>query len=241
MKRADVLAFNVQLPGLKSPHDVVDRLHRDVATRAGLGVLAIWQRSFIPSQWSEYVIGQTLFPHPSVARKFWSEYFVLVARNGLTATQKMAWQNPGRPFTITEAMQATGATRGDRWLVDLFQKHGFRDGFYCPVGTWTVVYSHSRTKRLRLDAAMRGDLFYAAAQTAFHIDALVQRRRGPTLSKRERSVLAELTNGSRLVEIAERSGLAEQTVRVYIRRAQAKLGARTTTQAVAIAIRGMLI
>ena len=137
-------------------------------------------------------------------------------------------------------MQATNATRGDRWLFDLFHQHGIRDGFYCPVGIWIVAFSSTRP--LQLSAATHGHLFYAATQAVFHIEALTHlRRRGPMPSKRERSVLAELSGGERMIEIAKRSGLTERTVREYVRRAQAKLGARTTTQTVAIAIRGMLI
>ena len=245
MSRAAVFTFQARLPRFAHPYRVVDGLQRLVAAPAGLGILGIWQRPFDPTRWSEYINGQTLFPHPSVPSAFWTEYFELVQKNGLTATQKMAWQNPGRPFTITEAMSSIGATQGDRWVFDLFHRHDIRDGFYCPVGQWIVAYSSPVVlHRKQFTPAVRGHLFYAAIQAAFHIEDLMPASRlprGPVLSQRERSVLAELSSGERLQQIVERTSLNERTVREYIRRANAKLGARTSTQAVAIAIRAMLI
>ena len=61
------------------------------------------------------------------------------------------------------------------------------------------------------------------------------------LSPRELTVLEHLSRGLRVPATAERMGLSEHTVRIYLRRAQRKLGAATPTQATVIAVRRKLI
>jgi DNA-binding CsgD family transcriptional regulator len=64
---------------------------------------------------------------------------------------------------------------------------------------------------------------------------------GPTLSNSERLVLEGLVRGQRARDIALSLGKSEHTVRNQIAAAQARLGARTKEQAVAIALRRGLI
>jgi DNA-binding CsgD family transcriptional regulator len=63
----------------------------------------------------------------------------------------------------------------------------------------------------------------------------------PGLSARELVVLQHLAHSMRLPANAERLELSERTLETYVTRAQEKLGAKTSTEAVAIAIRLRLI
>jgi DNA-binding NarL/FixJ family response regulator len=62
-----------------------------------------------------------------------------------------------------------------------------------------------------------------------------------TLSNRERDVLRLLSSGGSYAEIGSSLYLSPDTVRAHAQRAMTKLGARTRTQAVAIAMREALI
>jgi DNA-binding NarL/FixJ family response regulator len=61
------------------------------------------------------------------------------------------------------------------------------------------------------------------------------------LSPRQRQVLAHLANGFRAKEIAFELGISYRVAKIHIEAAMRKLGARSSTQAVATAIRGGLI
>lgn len=63
----------------------------------------------------------------------------------------------------------------------------------------------------------------------------------PGPSSRERQVLALLASGGTDRQIAEMLDLSPATVQTHVRNAKAKLGARTRTQAVALALRRGLI
>jgi DNA-binding NarL/FixJ family response regulator len=64
---------------------------------------------------------------------------------------------------------------------------------------------------------------------------------GPQLTQREREVLRLLADGCSNEEIGRRLFISAETVRTHIRKAMAKLGAETRTQAVATALRRSLI
>jgi DNA-binding NarL/FixJ family response regulator len=61
------------------------------------------------------------------------------------------------------------------------------------------------------------------------------------LTPRERDVLELLARGLRHEQIAAELGIGAETVRSHLRNASQRLGAATTTQTVAIAIRRDLI
>jgi two-component system, NarL family, response regulator DesR len=61
------------------------------------------------------------------------------------------------------------------------------------------------------------------------------------LSEREREVLRLLADGDAYAEIGSKLFLSPDTVRAHAQRAMTKLGARTRTQAVALALRDALI
>jgi DNA-binding CsgD family transcriptional regulator len=62
-----------------------------------------------------------------------------------------------------------------------------------------------------------------------------------SLTPRELSVLRSLSLGHRIAEISNDLGLGEETVRSHVKKAQAKLGVRNSTHAVAQAVRLRLI
>lgn len=77
-----------------------------------------------------------------------------------------------------------------------------------------------------------------------YVDPGVAGARGggdPGLTKRELDVLALLAEGLSHEEIAGRLGIGAETVRTHLRKASARLGAATRTQAVASALRLGLI
>jgi DNA-binding NarL/FixJ family response regulator len=74
--------------------------------------------------------------------------------------------------------------------------------------------------------------------------AIATNRRADTrkaLSEREREVIRMLAEGGSYAEIGSTLFLSPDTVRAHAQRAMTKLGARTRTQAVAVALRGGLV
>jgi two-component system, NarL family, response regulator DesR len=129
-------------------------------------------------------------------------------------------------------------------------------------GTAVLLYSGSSDRGLvtdALDAGARGfalkdaplcDLARAielVAGGAVYIDPVlaagIARADGGTkpLSRREREVLRLLADGGSYGEIGSKLFLSPDTVRAHAHHAMTKLGARTRTQAVALALRDALI
>ena len=86
----------------------------------------------------------------------------------------------------------------------------------------------------------RGDLYIDPVLAA----SIASNRRGDdrrALSAREREVLRLLAEGGSYAEIGSQLFLSPDTVRAHAQRAMTKLGARTRTQAVAVAMRQAMI
>ena len=236
------LAFPSKVAQLLRPVDVLDHLHKNVAARCDLKVLGAWRLAFDPQDWQGYVLGKNVFAHPSVAEDFWLEYFAQAHMHGPSATARMAWQNVGS-FTLTEAMRASKASNGDHWIFDLATKYGMRDGFYVPLGAWMVVYWSSHV--VKLDQPTRASLEFATIHAVRRLVQLMPRRRRadkpPSLTARELRVLSALSRGQAVAEIATELNITQPTVRTFARRAKSKLGAKTLTQAVASALRYVLM
>ena len=91
-----------------------------------------------------------------------------------------------------------------------------------------------------LDSVASGGLYVDPVLAA----SLATARRGDErkpLSEREREVLRLLAEGGSYAEIGEALFLSPDTVRAHAQRAMTKLGARTRTQAVAVALREAVI
>ena len=130
-------------------------------------------------------------------------------------------------------------------------------------GTAAVVYTAHADMPIvdeALDAGARGLVLKAAplpdlvralevvASGSVYIDAVLaaelatRRSSGsPELSKREREILRLLSHGMTNEAIGRELFISPETVRTHVRRAIAKLDAKTRTQAVATALRGGMI
>jgi two-component system nitrate/nitrite response regulator NarL len=89
-------------------------------------------------------------------------------------------------------------------------------------------------------AVARGDI-YVDPVLAASIASTRRQDERKTLSQREREVLRMLSDGGSYAEIGSALFLSPDTVRAHAQRAMTKLGARTRTQAVAVAMRDALI
>ena len=91
-----------------------------------------------------------------------------------------------------------------------------------------------------IDTVAAGGLYVDPVLAA----ALASNRRADThktLSEREREVLRMLAEGGSYAEIGSTLYLSPDTIRAHSQRAMAKLGARTRTQAVAVALRDGIV
>ena len=81
----------------------------------------------------------------------------------------------------------------------------------------------------------------AAAQESFVDPAVPPKGSRGKLTRRQRQILQLLANGESTTVAARELDLAEETVKTHIKTALARLGARTRTHAVSIALRECLI
>jgi len=77
----------------------------------------------------------------------------------------------------------------------------------------------------------------AAMLRAISLNETTERAWGSDLTKREREVLNWVAAGRRQADIAATLGLSERTIENHLRRIRRKLRARTTAEAVQIAVR----
>lgn len=89
-----------------------------------------------------------------------------------------------------------------------------------------------------IDCALDGSTYVDPALVAFAVGAESAK---PVLSEREEAVLTLLAEGLSHDQIGERLSISGETVRAHVRRASARLGASTRTEAVATALRRGLI
>jgi DNA-binding CsgD family transcriptional regulator len=215
--------------------DVLDVLARTVAPRVNVSSAWRW-----PVQARD--AGKLVFFHQSVPRAFRDEYRAAVDKHGPSLIGRTLWRDPV-PFTLAELARAQKPVAADRWIFDLIHKHGNEDAFYCPVGPWIIIYDSPRFLDLSSDA--RALLYTAAGFVACRLEHFMRRRRRPgprgRLSPQELAVLRQLSLGNRQAQIADVMGIDIETVRTYLSRAQQKLNAKTSTQAVVDAIRLRLI
>lgn len=234
-----VLTFFDILPRLEAPQQVIDELHRRVAVEAGLSVLGAWLVPFDRDP-TRYVLGRNIFLHASVPRAFLADWTQDAKGNGMSATQQLAYRSFAGPFTFTEAMRGAD---GGSWVFDVLRRHGMRDGLYCPVGRWMVVYWSPKV--LKLKNEVRGYLCFAATQAAFKLADLVPVRmrdpNTPNLSKQQRRVLTLIAEGYTVKEAARIMKLTENSAQDHWDRARHKLGAKNGPNAVWIASRNMMI
>ena len=90
-----------------------------------------------------------------------------------------------------------------------------------------------------LELVAAGGVYIDAGLTS--VLAMRRTNSKPNVTQREREILRLLADGFTNEEIGKRLFISPETVRTHIRRTIAKLGAKTRTQAVAMALRQQLI
>src|SRR5262249_17957491 len=242
--RTKLLDFCMEVERLGNPADVLNSLH-DIVRETLLNVLGANRFSVKVGDWRRVEIGKTAFIHKSVPQSWVDEWTAFVA-NGhpigiMTARMCLA------PFTWTELSRMLDPVGADRWPFELALKYGMRDGYLCPVGgRWVVGFWSPKLLGDAFTQQARGLIYMAVSAAAVRLERLagydVKRvGRHASLTPREQSVLRHASTGQTSRETANVLGLSEETVRSHFKKAQAKLGARNRTHAVAEALRDLLI
>ena len=242
---SELLDMTAMIGDLDTPDQVLEHLHKITSRKLDINVLGAVQ---LPREFGDFdavVDRKTIFLHQSVPREWWKEY-ARTSRDHPSLIYAMA-QLSLAPFTVTETMQKLDPVGADRWSVDLSLKHGMRDSLACPVGgRWVFPYWSADVMTKRLTPQLRAMLFMAANFAVIRLQELVGNKakrlnQSVALTPRETAVLFSLSRGKRAAETAVELEIGEETVRTHLKKAQAKLEARTQSFAVAKAIRQRLI
>ena len=179
--------------------------------------------------------------HDSVPVKFRQEYRSALKQFGMSVVTRFLLTNP-LPFTFSESRQRLKPRGRDKWWYELLQDHGLRDGFVVLQNHRMVAYWSDRDIKA-LDRQTRYSLNALSSTGIYRLEEMMRRKAPITveLSPRELAVLEYLALGLRIPEIARRTELSDHTIRIYLTRAQKKLGAVTPTHATVIAARQRLI
>ena len=241
----DMLEFTSSVDRLETPDEVLNHLHQVTIGACQLNVLGA---SLFPLQWGDLGSvekGKTVFLHKSVPDGWWEEHCELSRAHpgpGLMFAQLSL-----STFTMSELMRMLEPLAVDRWSFELALKYGMRDSLNCPVGgRWVVTYWSRNVLTQRLSEGARAHLFMGATFAAIRLQKLVGVQvgrigKGAVLTPRELAVLRMLAAGHQMKDTAKLLELGEETIRSHLKKAQAKLGVRTRTHAVAQAIRRRLI
>jgi len=228
-----------------SPDEVLNALHALTTASLPLSVLAAAKFPLKSGDWDEIKLRKTSFIHRDVPDGWWEEYEIL-ARAKFRPMLFLA-RSSLASYTWTEARRMFEPIGVDRWSYELALKYGMRDGLTCPVASrWVVGFWSRKDLSKVLTQPVRIMVFAAASFAALRLEQLVglegdgigSRIR---LTPRELAVLRLVAGGAQSSEVAQALGLGEETVRSHLKKAQAKLGARNRTQAVAEALRQNLI
>jgi DNA-binding CsgD family transcriptional regulator len=242
---ARLLDYAAHVHELRSPAEVLDELHAVTSRDQPLSVLGAARFPIKSGDWDSVELGKSAFLHKDVPEHWWEEYRALMQERFRPVLFLAASSLAAHTWTeVRRLFQPIGV---DQSSLDLALKHGMRDGFTCPVGgRWVVGFWSRRELSNILTCPMRIMIYAAASFAALRLQQLVAPdtnlfgSRGH-LTPRELSVLRLVSTGAQLREVAQALGLGEETVRSHMKKAQAKLGAKSRTQAVAEAMRQHLI
>jgi DNA-binding CsgD family transcriptional regulator len=242
---ARLLEYAARVEELRSPDQVLDELHAITAREQQLSVLGAARFPVKSGDWDAVQLGKSAFLHRDVPEHWWEEYNALI--RGKFRPVLFLAASSLTSYTWTEARRLFQPIGVDQTSHDLALKHGMRDGLTCPVGgRWVVGFWSRRELSNILTRPMRIMIFAAASFAALRLEQLVPPDPGifgsrGHLTPRELAVLRLVSAGAQFREVAQALGLGEETVRSHMKKAQAKLGARSRTQAVAEALRQHLI
>ena len=230
---------------LRSPDEVLDELHAITTRYLPLSVLAAARFPLKSGDWGAIQLGKSAFLHRDVPEGWWEEYHAL-ARGKFRPMLFLAASSMAS-HTWTEARRLFQPIGVDQWTYELALKHGMRDGLSCPVGgRWVLAFWSRKDLSNVVTRPMRIMVCAAASFAALRLEQLADPDPNLVgshahLTPRELAVLRLVATGAQFREVAEALGLGEETVRSHLKKAQAKLGARNRTQAVAEALRQHLI
>jgi LuxR family quorum sensing-dependent transcriptional regulator len=230
---------------LRKPLDVLNALNEVLRPNSQVRVLGASRFPVKSGDWRRVQLGKSVFFHESVPHG-WVDEWIAFVKSGHPLGLMMA-RTCLAPFTWTELSRLLDPVGIDRWPFELAHKYGMRDGFLCPIGgRWVVGFWSPRVLDHSFTHQWRGLLFMAAAAVAVRLDQLLGQdpvRVGSRarLTPRELAVLRHASDGSTTEETANRLCLGPETIRSHLKKAEAKLGTRNRTQAVAEAMRQLLI
>jgi DNA-binding CsgD family transcriptional regulator len=243
--QGSLLDYAGRVDELRSPDDVLDELHAVTTRELPLPVLAAARFPVKSGDWESVQLGKSVFVHRDVPERWWEEYNAL-ARGKFRPALFLAASSMSS-YTWTEVRHLLQPIGVDRWAHELALKHGMRDGFTCPVGgRWVVAFWSRKDLSNILTRPIRIMICAAASFAALRLEQLAAPDPGilgsrVRLTPRELAVLRLVSTGAQFREVAQELVLGEETVRSHLKKAQAKLGARNRTQAVAEAMRQGLI
>lgn len=241
----EMLTFAISADKFEDPRAVLDGLHKVTSGTCGLNVLVA---ALFPLQWGDWSgveKDKTVFLHSSAPKGWWEEWLEL-SRKHPGPSLSLARLSIA-PFTQTEVMQRLEPMGTDRWPIELGMKYGIRDGLTCPVGgRWIVAYWSRSVLTKNLSDEARAILLMGATFAAIRLQKLIGPQLGrlgkrEILTPRELAALRLLADGNRIADVAQHLGIGAETIRSHLKKAQAKLGARNSTHAVAQAMRRQLI
>jgi LuxR family quorum sensing-dependent transcriptional regulator len=237
--------FTDRIAQARSPGEVLEVLHAFASKFLALNVLGAARIPLQTSDWRSTRLGRDVFLHASVPDGWWEAYAAM-ARREYDPGIMMA-RSSLMACTWTETMQMLDPIGIDRWPYELSLKYGMRDALTCSVGRrWLVAYWSEQSLGNILTQPYRIILFAAASFVALRLEQLIDHDprfmgKRARITPRELAVLRLVSTGRQTAEIAKALELGEETIRSHLKKAQAKLGARNRTQAVAEAIRQQLI
>jgi DNA-binding CsgD family transcriptional regulator len=239
--RTNLLACPPRIAASERPSDVLDRLDEALGGCHKLRVLGAGRFPVKSGDWDRVRLGETAFRHKSVSADLWREYLTLarVSYDPLVMLARVSLA----PFTWSEGQAMLDLVGADRWALDLCLKYGMRDGFTCPIGArWMVSFWSPQSLANVLSSETRAALYMAASYAAVRLEQLLGPGAGgvgdrANLTPRELAVLRWASLGRRIPDTARALGLGTETVRTHMRKAQEKLGARSSAHAVAEAMR----
>jgi LuxR family quorum sensing-dependent transcriptional regulator len=241
-----LLDYSLQVADLSAPDDVLNELHAITSAAFDLRILAAARipRSFI--DFNSMRLGKTVFLHKEAPKGWWEEWWAFAQHNNPIGY--MMGRASIAPFTWTEALHLLQPIGIDRGGYELALKYHMRDGLTCPVGgRWLVIFWSNKVLSKALTQPSRIMIFGAASFAAMRLEQLVGAATDcsgevqPSLTARELAVLRLAAVGKSDKEIAKALELGDETIRTHMKKAQAKLGVRNRTHAVAEGIRQYLI
>jgi LuxR family quorum sensing-dependent transcriptional regulator len=230
---------------LRSPNDVLNELHALTTPSLPLSVLGAARVPLKSGDWTSVQLKKSVFLHTSVPNGWWEEYDAL-AQDKFRPLLFLAATSIAM-HTWTEVRRMVQPIGSDTWSYDLALKYGMRDGLTCPVGgRWVVAFWSRKELSTVMTLPLRIMISAAASVAALRLNQLADPDANlfgqhVQLTPRELAVLRLVSTGAHSSEVAKALGLAEETVRSHLKKAQNKLGARNRTQAVAEALRQHLI